>query len=714
MRRMKLTGVLVAIILSLVACAQAQTPAPPAVTTAPIPPTATALPTPAATLTPPPAMLVIEATPIPQPQGDLLSEFWKQYKYAVIMAIVATLLIGVLLKRIIEKLADWGGKGLDWLGRRFANWAYFCRRNWQRYVATLNAETEAWQSMHGTELRMEDIYVAVQLTDLPAMYTRADAATNGAPTRKPRRRERRLEPRQAVADLRRVAVIGEPGAGKTTLLRWLAWLYANERAEAPSPPAWLSRPFPRRGRLETQAADGAALPRWLNWLTPIGRVPVLIPLKELQDVQDFAAYLPTYFKDHDWPDAHDFIGETLDKGKFLFLFDALDEVDDPAKLPPLVDMVNDFAARYSNEEHPNWIVLSSRPQSYQTCAMQLPTFKTAEVLEFEPQQIRDFLANWFRAEPSLAEQLWSQLATDDRLMELAANPLLLTFITEAYEQTLSLETRRRAGLFGEIVTVRMEEWDRKRGVRRDFQFMRPQKEGYLRGTALRLNAQTRSLIPRTELLEGVRAHLLADGRVDPDAPDPPHNRTQADRFLWEIAEGSGLLHEKAIAHYDFSHKTLREYFAAAELRELTDGGTRLLRHLGTGSLDRWGMVAVLYAGLCHDASSFIRALSERNPALTADGLLLAAYCLRDAASVAADPALRDDLSMAVVAALPAADPALQDEAIPVLRALHQARPDQLEAHARRLADSGHPTLAVRLLPDGPRRRSASQVKGRTA
>ena len=118
MRRMKLTGVLVAIILSLVACAQAQTPAPPALTTAPIPPTATALPTPAATLTPPPAMLVIEATPIPQPQGDLLSEFWKQYKYAVIMAIVATLLIGVLLKRIIEKLADWGGKGLDWLKKK--------------------------------------------------------------------------------------------------------------------------------------------------------------------------------------------------------------------------------------------------------------------------------------------------------------------------------------------------------------------------------------------------------------------------------------------------------------------------------------------------------------------------------------------------------------------------------------------------------------------
>jgi sulfatase modifying factor 1 len=687
--------------LAATALAQSPTPAPPIATITPIPPTATSLPTLTPTLTPPPAVLVVEATPLPKPEGELLSEFWSRYKYQVILALVTALLIGVFLKQISEKLAAWAGHALDWLARRFANWAYFCRRNWRRYVATLNAETEAWQTMHGTELRMEDIFVAVQLTDLPAIHTRIDPSANGDQIHRMHRRERPLEPRQAVADLRRMAVVGEPGAGKTTLLRWLAWLFANERAEPPSPPTWLSRLVPARDKLEAHAVERPTLPRWLTWLTPIGRIPVLIPLKELQDVHDLAGYLPVYFKAHDWPEAHNFITETLDKGNFLFLFDALDEVDDPAKLPPLVERVADFAARYSNDEHPNWIVLSSRPQSYQACAMSLPGFKTVEVLEFERQQIQDFLANWFRAEPSLAEVLWSQLAADNRLLELAANPLLLTFITEAYEQTLNLETRRRAGLFGEIVTVRMEEWDRKRGIRRDFRFMRPQKEGFLRSTALRLNGQPRSLVPRSELLEELRAFLQADGRVDPDAPDPPHNRTQADRFLWEIAEGSGLLHEKAIAHYDFSHKTLREYFAAAELSRRLDGDDLLLHHLQTGSFDRWGIVAVLYAGLCSDASAFIRDLWGRNPTLTADGLLLAARCLRDAASVAADPALRDDLSAAIVTALPTADPTTQNEAISLLRALHPARPGRLVAHARRLTDSGHPALAAHLLPDVP-------------
>jgi len=549
----------------------------------------------------------------------------------------------------------------------------------------------------------------VQLTDLPAIYTRADLTSDWESTRHPRRRERPLEPRQAVADFHRLAVVGEPGAGKTTLLHWLAWLYANERAEVPSPPAWLARLFlgrGDRGKMEMHPTGRSPLPRWLTWLTPIGRVPVLIPLKELQDVTDLADHLPAYFESHGWPHADDFVQETLDKGGFLFLFDALDEVDDPAKLPPLVDMVADFAARYSNDQHPNWIVLSSRPQSYRECALKLGRFKTVEVLEFEPQQIRDFLTNWFRDDPSLAETLWSQLKADDRLLELAANPLLLTFITEAYDQRLTLETWHRADLFGEIVDVRMQDWDRVRKVRRGFRFSRPQKEGFLRDTALRVNGQPRSRIPRSELLEAVRRFSRADGRVDPDAPDPPHDRTQADRFLWEITEGSGLLHERAIAHYDFSHKTLREYFAAAELSSRPDGDARLLRHLQTGHFDRWEMVAVLYAGLCRrDVSAFIRDLWNRKPTLTRDGLLLAARCLREAAITRDDPTLRDDLSEAIVAALPAADRETQEETIPLLRALHPAHPQRLIGHARRLTDSGHPALAARLLTDTPQAES---------
>jgi sulfatase modifying factor 1 len=334
------------------------------------------------------------------------------------------------------------------------------------------------------------------------------------------------------------------------------------------------------------------------------------------------------------------------------------------------------------------------------------------VLEFEPQQIRDFLTNWFRDDPSRAKTLWSQLAADERLLELAANPLLLTFITEAYEQTSILETRRRAGLFGEIVTLRMEEWDRRRGIRRDFEFSRQLKEKFLQSMALSLNGQPRSLVPRLELVTEVQRFLLADGRVAADAPDPPHNRTKADRFVWEIAEGSGLLHEKAIAQYDFSHKTLREYFAAAELRDSSDGSTRLLQYLEADRSDRWGMVAVLYAGLCRDAAAFIRALWGRNPALTADGLLLAARCLRDAAGIASDPSLRDDVSAAIVAALPKADPAAQTQATSLLLALNTARPDRLVSHAQRLAQSGQPTLAARLLPEVPEaeslRREVSQ------
>jgi len=641
-----------------------------------------------------------------------VEQFWQDNAVAIIISIIGILaaaLVGAFIRPIFDRLAAWGGKALNWLARTFADQAWARRYFYGQYVAVLDEEIRKWQSLHGKPLDLERVYVEVQLTREPFVTARYGEACPSEEEILAARREQRMEPRQALQTFRKLAVIGEPGAGKTTLLRYLAYLYAHDKALDVEP----SRPSRRRlrkgmggrlagGEVGDERAGKAHRPRRFSpqgW-RPGRRVPVFIELKKLADVADLRAYLPTYFAQHNFPKADRFIEEKLERGEFLFLLDALDEVDDPAKLDKVVGLVTDFAHRYSNDQYHNWIAVASRPQSYQDCA-QVLGLPAVEVLEFEPQQVRDFITNWFRDEPERGERLWEIVRQDPALLRLGGNPLLLTFITEVFDQQDGLETHRRAELFGEIVNVRFQDWDRVRKVRRGLKFTRPKKENFLKQTALELNASTRSLVPRPELLDRVRGFLRADGQFDPDAPDPPYERTLADRFMWEIAEGSGILHQKAINAYDFSHKTLREYFAALRLCELPDGLGQLLSHLRGPALDRWEMVALLYAGRAADAAPLVRGIWDANPMLSRAGLLLAARCLRDAATVG-DPTLRADLADAIFQALPGASGEERDEGVSLLKSIAAPR---LEEYVRQLLD-GPPAadrlaLARCLLPDRP-------------
>jgi sulfatase modifying factor 1 len=665
-------------------------------------------------------MIVIQATPVPQPTpaGNIFQVVWETKKTEIVLGfitvVISSILVSVFFRQIARTISRWVGRALNRLARAFADRALFRRRLYREYVAVLDEETRKWQSLHGKPLDLGRVYVRVMVTRAPAMLAHADEERvdwQAAWAR--RRREQEMEPRQALIQFQRLAVVGDPGIGKTTLLRYLAYLYAHGRAADPGQPqperrrswgrlSWRGKSKEGLTPLEAGARSGRARRAdGRGWL-PGHRVPVFIPLKDLAEagVTDLAAHLPAYFQAHNYPNADRFVQEKLKRGEFIFLLDALDEVDDPQKLPAVVDMVARFARQYSNERHPNWIVVTSRPQSYEACVHAL-NFRVVEVLEFKPQQVRDFITNWFALtkEPNRGQRLWAIVSRDPQLLDLSGNPLLLTFITEVFDQQDELETHRRIDLFGDIVTVRFQDWDRVRGIRRGFKFTRPRKENFLKQTALELNASTRSLISREELLACVRDFLLADGQYDPDAPDPSHDRTLAERFVWEIAEGSGILHQKAIAAYDFSHKALREYFSALRLCDLRDGLSRLLNHLQGPAPDNWKMVALLYAGRAADAAPLVRAIWEADPTPSHQGLLLAARCLRDAATVT-DPRLRADLSDALFAALRQAAPGARDEGVALLRSIAAAR---LEAYVRRLLD--RPTdpaaldLAARLVPE---------------
>lgn len=685
-------------------------------TPAPIPTTTPTInPTPAI-----PAVIVIQATPIPPLPltGNIFEQVWETKKAEIIFSVITLILIGVFLRQIAEGIGRGGAAFLNWITRMFADWIVFRRRLFQDYVSVLDEEIRKWQFARSRPLDMEQFYIRVQVTQMPAhLAQQRESSTEWFDLWAKRRRENKLEPRQALSQYERIAVIGEPGMGKTTLLRYLAYLYSHDKAddailnEQNRSSSLFSR-F-RRNKIKSDLNDSSYIrldarnqkrsrrhnTNYQGW--KIGhRVPVYIPLKDLSDVNDIVGFLVTYFEQHNYPNATMFVKSKLDKGEFIFLLDALDEIDDPERLPFVVELVARFANRYSNQQHPNWIVVTSRPQSYQQSVYTL-NFQVVELLEFEPQQIKDFITNWFSRESKRGDRLWEIISSDNSLMELGTNPLMLTLIVEAFDLRNELAINRRAELYSQIVNVRFWEWDSVRKVQRDFKFTQPIKENFLKQLALELNVNNKSLIHYDELLAAVRGFLTADGKVNPDEMDDRYD-TLARRFIWEIAEGSGILYQKAISAYDFSHKTLREYFSAWRLCEHPDGLRLLLGFLQSPGYDRWEMVVLLYAGKIIDATPLIRSILQLDRTLSKRGLLLVARCLNEASNIRERAKFTDEIADAIFLSLPSVVGDVRKEGIFFLRSLETPK---IEMYINRLLDSSPDAnklnLISELLPSNP-------------
>jgi hypothetical protein len=276
---------------------------------------------------------------------EILSTLWATKKLELITSVITLILIGVFLKKLAEGLADYIKQATTWTTSRFSDRAFFHRRFYQKFVAVLDEETRKWQFSHGRPFDMDSFYIRVRLTSLPAFFVNIDAsASDWEQTWTQRRNEPRLEPREALNKYQRLAVIGQPGIGKTTLLRYLSYLYAFDKAADPVDDGrtsfwtrWIW-PLSRPSQQDRKAVGSARLDSHqkerrsrhhvhYGWRSG-HRVPIYISLKELTLVSDFVAYLPIYFERHNFPKAKRFIEKKLRAGEFVFLLDALDEVEE--------------------------------------------------------------------------------------------------------------------------------------------------------------------------------------------------------------------------------------------------------------------------------------------------------------------------------------------------------------------------------------------------
>ncbi|OYE02794.1 NACHT domain-containing protein [Nostoc sp. 'Peltigera membranacea cyanobiont' 232] len=409
-------------------------------------------------------------------------------------------------------------------------------------------------------LKLKDIYVPLKVT-----------GTNDSDL---------LDAFQAVVKYHRLMVKGSPGSGKTMLLKYIALCYAEGR--------------------------------WADLFKKFQCVPILVELHRFSSNElTVEQQLVEAFARDGFPNAQSFLSQSLDKNKLLLLLDGFDEVSSNER-QRVAERINDFLDTHQKCS----VIITCRTAVYKN-EFNNSIEQTLEVVEFNDQQIREFLVPWKADMPAdkSVEQLMQTLHDRPRIMALGRNPLMLTIIAYLYADTEAELPRSRAEFYRKATDVLLEQWHQERN-----QFQARVKKLILQNLALFFqdNANQQGQDRRSVdwiTVESEVKRILPDLNIQPETDTKP--------ILKEIVERSGLL--LAIDggdRYQFAHLTLQEFFAASELRDNADG----LISRFNAEHDAWRETLKLWCGLAGDSTNLIREVHSADP-------VVAFECLADAQKV---------------------------------------------------------------------------------
>jgi len=410
----------------------------------------------------------------------------------------------------------------------------------------------------------------------------------------------------------RLVILGGPGTGKTTLLSYLVLKFARGQAQ------------------ETLELDEE-------------RLPVLIPLRELPrtglslTAENLPALCVAPEIAKECP--ADFFKKHLQDGNCIVLLDGMDEVTSEKERRRVAEQIEDFVTTYRD----NRFVVTSRPAGYSGVA--LAGFTQLDICDFSDEDVEAFARYWClavelavrRVESEISEavarrkaereagELVTAIRASDRVRHLTVNPLLLTIVAMVHRYRATLPNRR-VELYDECTEVLLGYWDQAKGIAGQLDWKR--KRRILEPLAHWMHQEGLREAGRAQV-EQVIAQAL---------PTVGEKETGAAEFLKNVRERSGLLMERGLGIYGFSHLTFQEYLTASYLIDRREKGREeLLKHLH----DSWWLeVTLLYAGM-QDATPLIEAILAQRDDIFENNLFLAARCLVDVVNI--DPYLQEQV-----------------------------------------------------------------------
>ena len=483
-----------------------------------------------------------------------------------------------------------------------------------------SVEVEGFQNLPG--LPLKDIFVPLRI----------ESAQSRLLTESPKEIWDFLPHQAGKFPYRRISIVAQPGYGKTTLMRHLAYVYVTH------PPETTPRFLPILLRFRE---IGDLIPFGSSPEAESEKSPALsdIILQHLAKQAQFQKLKPT----RQWLENH------FRHGKCLVLLDGLDEVPKSRR-----EAIRKWVDRQMQAYLHTQFILTSRPHGFELKADE-PSYtiqieRQLEVLDFTNDQKQDFIDKWYRTfvwvmkwEPNWrnsqynpeserlleeqarikseeeaaksAKNLTEQLFSLPSLVDLARNPLLLTMIAATHNANIELP-KRRVELYEEMCKLLL-------GTR-----------PFAKNTKLTLTATENKRVLQVLAWYLMQAEITqfsseqASEWIGETLTRCSKERSLAPaNFCQEMLETAGLLLEKELGIYEFTHQTFQEYFAALHLKEMGEEGLESL--LPKLDNDRWQEVICFYAAL-GNADPLIAALLN-NP--TAESLKLANRCKNEGREV---------------------------------------------------------------------------------
>lgn len=395
----------------------------------------------------------------------------------------------------------------------------------------------------------------------------------------------------AVKEYPKLMLLGLPGSGKTTFCKNVALHYLEDKSEGELIPIYLELK-----KIIEEDEKGS------NSSIIISAV-----------IKEFTTSISNSEK---------ILQAFLEQGRCLILLDGLDEVR-KADSHLVINSINNLVKHYPKNRY----ILTCRIAANDYV---FPNFKIVEIASFGREQVDFFVKNWFKNDRlhDRATFFLKNLRANPSLEELSKTPLLLTMLCIVFEKGYDIY-KNRFELYEEAINIFLEKWDASRMVKRDpivseeetgsehssrheeiyrEKLTKRRKINLLANIAYNAFTQEnqKRLWRRWELEQEIRTFIqnfsgIKTENLDIDSQD----------ILKSIESNCGLIVEKGINIYAFSHLSFQEYFTAQYIVE--NYNEELLKTIVENHLvnQEWREVFLIIAGRLPKIDLLLKLMLER-------------------------------------------------------------------------------------------------------